>query len=257
MKELNPLMLALNNLDTRYIIEPKRKKKTALLITAVAAAAAMTMLTGFTVHVISGNDRGVYVNYDYQFDYKLTDKKDLNILSREELLGMGAVEIGDLKQDIYTFHFENALPSDVLKLYNADPVTLGNDKFTEFPSEVSVHGMLDGKDGEMTHLEFDYELIHKNTGERISLTCTYSISGYQPIVAHNVDKNGQKYSSEIIELNDGSECLVSEVRNKGYEGVYGGADLSYKGVCYLIDTIKSGKLDMDDMKQILSDLGTL
>ena len=257
MKELNPLMLALNDLDTRYVIEPRRKKKTALLMIAAAAAAAMTMLTGYTVHVLTERDHGVFVNYDHQFDYNITNNKDLNILSREELFGMGAVEIGDLKQDIYTFHFENALPSDVLKLYNADPVTLGNDKFTEFPSEVSVHGMLDGKDGEMTHLDFSYELIHKNTGERISLTCAYSISGYQPIVTHNVDKGGQKYSSEIIELNDGSKCLVSEVRNKGYEEVYGKVDFSYKGTCYLIDTIKSGKLDMNDMKRILSDLGTL
>lgn len=256
MKEQNPLMLALNDIDTRYIIRPKRKKK-AIALTAIFAAASLSLLTGFTVYVFTEENRGVYIDDDKQFNYELTDRKDLSILPEEELLKMGAVECGNLEQGSYSFCFKNVLPGDILRLYNADPVTLGNDKFTEILSDVYVYGSLEGKDGGLKNLDLGFELIHKGTGEKISLTCCYSIDNYQIVSSRNIDTNTQKYDKEVIDLNDGSKCLITEVRNKGYERVYSHADFSYKGTIYGIDTIKSGRVDMDAMKRILSDLGVV
>ncbi len=255
MKELNPLVLALNDIDTRYIVEPKRKKRPIVLMIA-AAAAAMTLLTGFTVSILTADTPGVNVNYENLLSYNMIDKKDLNILTKDELREMGAIERGAYDHGIYTFYFQNVLPSEILKLYNADPITLMNGNFTEEPSDVYVHGMFDTDNFEFTNLAFSYRLTHKKTGETLDITSTFSINGCQPIVSRSFDPETQEFTKEIFELNDGSKCLVDEVRNKGYDGVYGHADFSYNGAVYWIDTY-SGKADINTMKQILADLGVL
>lgn len=256
MKELNPLVLALNDIDTRYIVEPKRKKR-PIALTIAAAAAAMTLLTGFTVRILTSDDPGVNFNYENLFNYNIIDKKDLNILTKDELQEIGAIERGNFEYETYTFLFEDMLPSEILKLYNADPITLDNDNFTEEPSDVYVHGMFDNDSFEFKDLSFSYNLIHQKTGEKLDFTCTYSVDGYQISSNHSYDDQNQECTKEVIDLNDGSKCLVTEVSNKGYEGIYGRADFSYNGAVYFIDSIYSGKIDMDGMKQILADLGVL
>ncbi len=59
MNDFNPILDALNDIDTQYIIEPKRKKRLIALMIA-AAAAAMMLMTGFTVVLASGSNRPPY-----------------------------------------------------------------------------------------------------------------------------------------------------------------------------------------------------
>lgn len=255
MNELNPLLYALNDIDTRYIIEPKKKKRPIALMIA-AAAAAVTLLTGFTVRILTADTPGVNVDYENLFNFNTIDKKDLNILTKDELLEMGAIERGAYDHGIYTFYFPNVLPSDIFKLYNADPITLANDNFTEEPSDVYVHGMFDTDNFEFSDLRFSYDFTHKITGKTLHCDCIFSIDDCQLVLSKNIDHDTQDYVKEIFDLNDGSKCLLEEVRNKGYDDVYSSADFSYNGTIYWIDAWREC-MDMGEMRQVLSDLGVL
>lgn len=255
MKELNPLVLALNEIDTHYIVEPKRRKRHIALMIA-AAAAAMTLLTGFTVRIMTSDNAGVNINYENQFRYNITDNTDLNILTKSELLQLGAIERGDYDKGIYTFLFQNALPSNILKLYNAAPITLGNDNFTEEPCDIFVHaGVSDTETFRYVDITFSYQLTHKNTGIKLNFDCVCSINGYEPIVSHS-HTSENKYITKIIDLNDGSKCLLDEGRNEERNDVWSYADFSYNGTVYWIDS-NFNHMDIDQMEQVLSDLGVL
>lgn len=254
MKELNPILYSLNDIDARYLAEPKRKKRPAALYIA-AAAAAMTLLTGFTVRVLTSDTPGVNLGYENLFNYNLVDKKDLNILTREELREMGAIERGDFDHGIYTFLFQGVLPSEIFKLYNAAPVTLGNDNFTEEPCDVYVHGMFDTDNFEFGDLSFDYKLTYK-TGAILDMCIGYSVDGYQPVLSIAIDRENQVAVNDVIELNDGSKCLILGVKNKGCDDIYGSAEFSYNGAMYSINTLDT-TVGMVEVKQILADLGVL
>lgn len=254
MNELNPLVLAMNDIDTRYIVEPKRRKRPIALMIA-AAAAAVTLLTGSTVLILTSDTPGVNIDYEHQFYYNLIDKKDLNILTKDELLQMGVIERGAYDQGIYTFLFQNALPSNIFKLYNADPITLDNENFTEEPCDVYVHGMFDTETNQYNDLTFSYQLTHKKTGIKLNFDCVYSINGYNPVVSYSHSPEN-KYVTKIIDLNDGSKCLLEEGRNEERSDVWSYADFSYNGTVYWIDS-RFNNMDIEQMEQVLSDLGIL
>lgn len=261
MNELNPILDALNDIDTRYIIEPKRKKRPIALIIA-AAAAALMLMTGFTVVVASGSpgvnvrlirrtDHGPDLRYDHQFSYNITDKKGLNILTKDELLKMGA-EVSDI-ESIYSACFEDALPSDILKRYNAELITLGNDNFIEQPCKIWVSSLGYNGIGQCEYLDFDYELTHKKSGVVLRFSCYVSINDFDPIVTHETDET---FDKEIIPLNDGSMCLILEQYMEKNAGSYSDADFSYDGIIYRVKSM-SNNVDKEQMKEILSDLGVL
>lgn len=262
MNELNPILDALNDIDTRYIIEPKRRKRPIALIIA-AAAAALMLMTGFTVVVASGSpgvnvrhirrtDHGPDLRYDHQFSYNITDKKDINMPTKDELLKMGGVFDG-IENSIYSYYFEDALPSNILKLYNAELITLGNDNFIEQPCKIWVSSLGYNGIGQCEYLDFDYELTHKKSGVVLRFSCYVSINDFDPIVTHETDET---FDKEIIPLNDGSMCLILEQYMEKNAGSYSDADFSYDGIIYRVKSM-SNNVDKEQMKEILSDLGVL
>lgn len=253
MNDFNPIPDALNDIDTQYIIKPKRKKRLIALMIA-AAAAAMMLMTGFTVVLASGSP-GVNVQIgrhtDHQFSYNITDKKGLNTPTKDELLKMGGVDDG-IENSMYSFYFEDALPSDILKLYNAEPITLGNDNFIEQPCKIFVNS-LSYNDGQCDYLDFNYQLTHKKSGVILRFSCYVSINDFDPIVTHETDET---FDKEIIPLNDGSMCLILEQHIEKTDGSYSKADFSYDGIIYRVIST-ANNVDKELMKEILSDLGVL
>lgn len=265
MKELNPLVLALNDIDTRYIVKPKRVKhiKTikyasataaACLVLSSAAVAVAASSTGFNFRVITPPDTpGVNVDTDHQFSYTIADKKNVKVLTKDELLEMGAVEQGDVENGIYSFLFEDALPSNILKLYNAEPITLGNDNFTEQPGNVCISS-LSYNNGQCDHLQFDYELTHKKSGIALHFNCYVSLDGFDLTTTHETDEIS-KFNKEMVVLNDDTECLLLEQRMEDGD-VRSTADFSYDGIIYIVDSLFNN-IDMEQMKEVLADLGVL
>lgn len=269
MKELNPLVLALNDIDTRYIVKPKRVKHIKTIKYASAAAAACLVLssaavavaassTGFNFRVITPAETpGVNVEIDnhtdHQFSYNITDKKNVKVLTKDELLEMGAVEQGDVENGIYSFLFEDALPSDILKLYNAEPITLGNDNFTEQPGNVCISS-LGYNNGQCDYLNFDYELTHKKSGITLHFNCYVSIDGFDLTTTHETDEIS-KFNKETVILNDDTECLLLEQRMEDGD-VSSTADFSYDGIIYIVNSLFNN-MDMEQMKEVLADLGVL
>lgn len=267
MKELNPLVLALNDIDTRYIVKPKRVKHIKTIKYASAAAAACLVLssaavavaassTGFNFRVITPAETpGVNVEIDnhtdHQFSYNITDKKDLNILTKDELLKMGA-EVGS-EESIYSACFEDALPSDILKLYNAEPITLGNDNFIEQPCKIFISS-LGYNNGQCDYLNFDYELTHKKSGIALHFNCYVSLDGFDLTTTHETDEIS-KFNKETVVLNDDTECLLLEQRMEDGD-VRSTADFSYDGIIYIVDSLFNN-MDMEQMKEVLADLGVL
>ena len=82
MNELNPLVLALNDIDTHYIVEPERKKRHIAPMIAVAAA-AVTLLTGYTVHTLKTGTRGVNIDDEHQFYHDITLQNSLTIPTKD------------------------------------------------------------------------------------------------------------------------------------------------------------------------------
>ena len=257
MNKINPLFEAMNTIDNNIVseaIKEKRKRPKTLII--AAAVAAMTLLTGFTVRILTSDTPGVNVDYENLISFNVIDNKDLNILTKDELLEMGAIERGDYDRGIYTFLFQNALPSSIFKLYNAAPITLGNDNFTEEPCDILVHASVsDTAAFQYTDLTFSYKLTHKATGIKLGFDCIYSINGYDPIVSLS-HTSENKYSTKIFDLNDGSKCLIEEGRSEERSDVWSLAHFSYNGTVYSIDS-NFNYMDINQMEQVLSDLGVL
>lgn len=248
MNKLNPLFEAVSNIDDNIAsaaIKEKRRKPIALMIAAAAliSTIALTSVMGAKSHdSLTADTPGVNVDYVHLFNFNLVDKKDLNILTKDELREIGAIERGSFEQGIYTFLLENALPSDILKMYNADPITFGNDNFTEEPSDVYVHGMMFDPDNfEFKDLRFSYKLIHKKTNTKLAIDYLYSIDDFQLVWS-----TGKIDDYEVIVLNDGSKAMVNSY----------GAIMSYNGAVIDVNSYHK-EVGIDGMKQILADLGVL
>lgn len=251
MNELNPLLDALNDIDTRYIIKPKKKKRPIVLMIA-AAAAAVTLLTGYTVRTLKTGTRGVNINDEHQFYHDIKLQNGLTIPTKDELLQMGAVEAVDgcYEDGFYWFNFNDMLPSDVFKIFNVAPFTI-NDNFIEERSGVNVFGWSNNTGNDLEFVDFDYYLIQKSSGKELKFKTYYIID---EVGIPNEYYEFKEDMFEIIELSNGSEAMVAETHVG--DNVYAYANFSYNGAVYRIDSFNS-TMDMDEMKQVLDDLGIL
>lgn len=252
MNELNPLLYALNDIDTRYIIKPKKKKRPIVLMIA-AAAAAVTLLTGYTVRTLKTGTRGVNIGNEHLFYHDIKLQNGLTIPTKDELLQMGADELGDYEKGIYAFAFSDVLPSNVFKIFNVEPITM-NDNFIEEPSDVWVSGFSNAGN-DLEFVDFDYDLTHKSSGKELRFETNYIID---EVGIPNQYYEFKEDMFEIIELSNGSEAMVAETHvetNVGDE-VYAYANFSYNGAVYKISSFNS-TMDMVEMKQVLADLGIL
>ncbi len=237
-------------------IKQKRKRPIALRVIA-AAAAAVLLLTGFQAlkrykHPYESGANGVFIWNVHQFSYNITEKKDLNIPTKDELLESGFIDKDDAEDDDYWFLFEDALPSDVLKLYNFKTITLGNDNFIEQPGEVCAGSMLQDSKGRIDGMYFRYLLTHKKTGVTLCFSCEVYIKKFDMTHRYTDHRPDDR---ELIFLNDDSMCLLLEHRHNE-DLVNSIADFSYDGVIYRIDTPYLN-VDKERMKEVLFDLGVL
>lgn len=251
MNKIDPLFKAMNSIDDNIVshaIREKRKRPIALMI--AAAAASVTLLTGYTVHTFKTGTRGVNVNNEHQFYHDIKLQNGLTIHTKDEMLEMGAVELdGSYEQGLYIFDFYDTLPSDVLKIFNAAPITI-NDNFIEEPPDVHVFGLSNGEN-DLENVEFRYKLTHKSSGITLEFKTNYIID---EVAIPNVYYEFKENMFEIIELSNSSEAMVAE-EHIG-DNVYAYADFSYNGTIYRISSLFSN-MDMDEMKQVLADLGVL
>lgn len=253
MNKIDPLFEAMSNIDDNIVsnaIREKRKRPIALMI--AAAAAAVTLLTGYTVHTFKTGTRGVNVGDEHQFYHDIKLQNALTIPTKDELLQMGAVEKidGAYEDGFYGFDFNDTLPSDVFKIFNAAPFTINNN-FIEEPSRVSVSGWSNKTGNDLGFVVFRYMLTHKSSGITLEFKTNYIID---EVAIPNVYYEFKEDMFEIIELSNGSEAMVAE-EHVG-DNVYACADFSYNGTIYRISSLFSN-MDMDEMKQVLADLGVL
>ncbi len=239
MKELNPLVLALNDIDTRYIVEPKRRKRPIVLMIA-AAAAAMTLLTGFTVRILTADTPGVNVNYENLFGYNVT-VREMRIPAPEEMYEFGAT--GGFDEYQCCTYRGVGKPSELLKMFDAEPL-FNADNFTDEPTEYTVSANLGHKeDGVETH--FTYKLVDKESGLNVEVFSVYN----NTVLASSQstpDKN-DSFRSEVITLNDGSKAYVCG------DYFYSSSEFSYHGAIHTIFC----NTGFEDMFRIMRNLGVL
>lgn len=248
MNKIDPLFEAMSNIDDNIVsnaIREKRKRPIALMIAVVAAA--VTLLTGFTVYTLKTGTRGVNIDDEHLFYHDITLQNALTIPTKDELLQMGADEDGDYENGIYFFAFSDVLPSDVFKIFNVEPITM-NDSFNEEPSDVWVLGFSNAGN-DLEFVKFSYDLTQKSSGIKLRFDTNYIID---EVGIPNEYYEFKEF--EVIELNNGSEAMVAEQHLD--DNVYAYADFSYNGAIYGISSFYS-TMDMDEMKQVLSDLGVL
>ena len=107
----------------------------------------------------------------------------------------------------------------------------------------------------MESVDFSYYLIQKSSGKELRFNTNYIID---EVGIPNQYYEFKEDMFEIIELSNGSEAMVAEthIETKVGDEVYAYANFSYNGAVYKIDSFNS-TMDMDEMKQVLADLGVL
>lgn len=252
MNKVNPLFEAMSNIDDNIVsnaIREKRKRPIALMIAATAAA--VTLLTGYTVYTLKTGTRGVNVDDEHLFYHDIKLQNGLTIPTKDEMLQMGAVELdGSYEQGLYSFDFYDTLPSDVFKIFNVAPITI-NDNFIEEPSQIHIFGWSKSAGNDLRNVEFSYDLTSKSSGIKLRFRTNFIID---EVGIPNEYYELKEDMFEIIELSNGSEAMVAE-EHVG-DNVYAYADFSYNGAIYRISSFFSN-MDMDEMKQVLADLGIL
>ncbi|MDE7397915.1 MAG: hypothetical protein K2N06_00150 [Oscillospiraceae bacterium] len=251
MNNINPLLVAMNNIDDSIITnaEKTNKKPIFLCMGIIAAAVAATLLVGFT----NVERFGFYVNGTQMNDYELDATPNIQFPSRKGCEEAGAIVRHYRDNRNFTYFFEDFSPTDIFKMYNVNP--LMNDKFTLKPGDVYVHAnsLEDGSDPE--NVVFSYNMIHNTIGVNLYVDCQYSVKGGTASVASIKTGDNQKSKIESVKLNDGNKAVLMEVQNDGYDDVYTSVDVVYDNAIYHLYSFDY--LTIEQMKQILTDLSVL
>ncbi|MBD5130631.1 MAG: hypothetical protein HDT43_12040 [Ruminococcaceae bacterium] len=220
MNELNPLLYALNDIDTRYIIEPKRKKRPIALMIA-AAAAAMTLLVGFTVynrgHHILAYDKGSF---------------EINVTLHDEVIV--PEEYKSYRNTMYTM--EDITAEEMFEMFNVKPLITDKFEYTDGDRGPEV-GM-----GDVT---FRCSLYNKTINREIRYFAKYIFDNYDVTFSSVELSNAKDY--KFVKLNDGSRAVIADSE------IVISAHFAYDGVKYDLYMLDGGTID--DMEQVLSDLG--
>ncbi len=251
MTKINPLFEALGNIDDEIAAnaiktaeQRKRKKplKIILISAAAAAALAVTLIVGFVivgtgVHKITYSVRGEQREIVLELTpYELTIPEEVTLPLSVDDPHYGSENFDTAREmfdklGIEPFMNENFELSGNYARF--DIFQLGNPSL----------GILE--------TELTYWLFDKNLGKDVSFSATYysetkhcgSELAYPPL-------DGEKY--EVLTLNDGSQCLVT----------YRQAGFAYDGIRFNFSLDKEFSpdketSDINDMKQVLADLGVL
>ncbi len=250
MKQINPIFEALSSVDERHIPvtqtkRPSKKLKIALI--SAAAAAALALAVGFVSSsggqhrfAFSTNgsmDRGFYLDLAPQ-EFTVPERFKANL------------------GDAAYFGCEETLPTELFREFDITP--LMNDNFTDTKDvKTSRTDLLNNKstwepliridyfNGSATEAKFDYFLYDKNLGENIRFTALYVVN---PDKLDYSKHMGLLNEAEIVTLNDGSLCMISEDV----------AVFSYNGVSYELTFDDFSKPHtISTVKQVLTDLEVL
>lgn len=224
MNELNPILDALNDIDTRYIVEPKRRKRT-IALTVAAAAAAITLLVGFTGY----NRTHHTVEYD-------KGSFELNVTLHDEVIV--PEEYKSYRYTLYTM--KDTTAEEMFEMFNVKPLI--TDKFEFNPD----YGDL-GPAVSSGSVEFRCSLHNKTVDRDLRLLSCYIFGEYDTTFS-TVSLNGAK-DYKIVDLNDGSRAVISNNESSI------SATFAYDGVKYDWHMYDGGT--MEEMEQVLADLGVL
>ena len=201
----------------------------------------------------AAKDFRIYWDNAYCIHHLYEDRQDhiLEILEECEKAGAIVRYYGD--NGNFNYFFEDFSPTDIFKIYNVNP--LMNDKFTLNTGDVYVHANSSGDGSAPENVVFSYNMIHNIMGVNLHVDCQYSVKGGTAPIASVKTGDNQKYKTETVRLNDGNKAVLLEVRNDGYDDVYTSVDFVYDNAVYHFYSFDY--LTIDQMKQILSDLGVL
>lgn len=255
MNNLNPLFVAMNDMDNNAVSEAVKAKKHPIRTKAMliaAAVAAASLMAGFAYRTLSGS--GVALNGEPLFDYNISVQEDMRLPTREEMLAWGAEECGDFSQGMYIFR-KNGLPGELFEMFNIHP--LMNDNFTEEVTPLEANALLHSPEAAHS-ATFTYTLTDKQTelSVKFFIDCLYGNcknceNGMQ--TGYQIDNdNRERVNYEVVELNDGSKAMVTDYEFGG--GRQATADFTYNGIHYSLEVYGTY---IDGMKQILTDLGVL
>lgn len=222
MNELNPLVLALNDIDTRYIVEPKRRKRPIALMIA-AAAAAITMVVGFTGYIQSHHS----VEYD-------SGSFELNVTLHDEVIV--PEEYKSYRYTLYTM--EDTTAEEMFKMFNVKPLITDKFEYTEGDHGPAV------STGDVT---FRCSLYNKTINRELRYYAKYIFDNYD-VTFSSADFAGAK-DYKVVKLNDGSRAVIADSE------IVISARFAYDGVIYDLNMLDGGT--MEQMEQVLADLGIL
>ncbi|MCM1164410.1 MAG: hypothetical protein NC299_09895 [Lachnospiraceae bacterium] len=254
MKELNPILYSLNDIDARYLAEPKRKRRPIAVIIAAAAAVSVLAFTGFVQErnaVLFAPTERSNIQKDVDYNKILYFEADLWDIDIPE-------KYSDLN-GIYRAY--DMLPSEVFAEFGLTMLT--SDKFTE---EIDYEPIDQGsyiergqpyilyfsERGYGYDIVFSYNLYDTNIDKLVSIDAYYPMGDAFDMGIGGYADNGY----EILTLKDGSNCYVDDTC----------ALFTHDGVFYWLEVNNSGGYEVGDArpaawikwhKQILRDLGVL
>ena len=239
MTKINPILDAMSEIDDNIITNTKKRKKRPLFIVAVAAAALMVIMGCKVVYDYSSS---VKINGEPAFELDYHVQENLNLLTHEELLEMGA-EQHSLNASAGSYYKIEALPSEVFAAYNLTPLI--NDNFIEQDSPVWIDYIWLTKPEDLRQLRITYSLTDKDSGIDVKLLMNCAVTDE----TNTSEWFGESDSLTVLELNNGTKAMLKDFEDGGWHGIF-----SYNGIVY---NINSGDIELDDMKQILTNLGVL
>lgn len=241
MNTTNPIFEALNELNENYAAEavmiPRKKMKKPLRIVLIAAAAVvLALMVGFTTAAFKGQNNVSFTkgnSMEQFFDLDLTPQ---NFTIPDEYMSKLDLEF------LYQGYSDKPL-SELMSEFSLLPLISDNFKETDQRTMINIRRY----DEQYQELDFIYTLYDKSLSMETSFLARY-YSDPENLVSDTHIELSPGEPTEIIALNNGSSCLVTETM----------AVFSYNGIRYELklanNEITSG---MNTVKQVLADLNVL
>lgn len=219
-------------------IQRRKQRRKPLKIILIAAAAAAVMVVMGCAAVRRNSlmfDGKAAMEFNY---YPQTQAR---MLTAEELTSLGAVK--DERNDNYTL---SALPSELLALYNIEPL-MNPEFFIEEVSEVTVDNF------SAKQITVRYTLTDKQTKKPIKVSMTFSTDEAHFSMDFGLLGEGKATDAfshyEFVTLADGSEAFVSDRFMGGFNYYQARAAFCYNGIIY---QFSAREMELEEMKQILA-----
>lgn len=248
MTKFNPVFEAIGSIDDNIAVnaieaaQHKRKPIKLIIIGAVAAAALIVMGCSAAIRSSLMFDSKAALEFNY------FPQTQAHIPTVDELKELGTVTDGKYDSGSYTL---TALPSELFACFNVAPL-MNSELFSEEKSEMTVIAS-----SIQTRLE--YTLTDKGTNKPINFEIQFHSEGEDSFsMDYQLFGDGKATDMfshyEFITLSDGSQAFVADRYLHGYGYYTAEAVLCNNGIGY---RIKARNVDINEMKQILANLGIM